>query len=63
MAFKIKASDCTVCGACEAECPSQAISMKGSTYVIDPKLCTECEGSFDSQQCAAVCPADCCVKA
>jgi ferredoxin len=30
--------------------------MKGDTYVIDPKKCTECEGHFDTPQCAAVCP-------
>lgn len=63
MAYKIKASDCTACGACEAECPNIAISFKKGTYVIDPAKCTECEGHFSSPQCAAVCPADCCVPA
>ena len=48
MAYKIKASDCTVCGACEAECPSEAISFKKGTYVIDASKCTECAGQFDS---------------
>ncbi|MCE1238265.1 MAG: 4Fe-4S binding protein [Hyphomicrobiales bacterium] len=55
MAFKIIASQCTSCGACEFECPSAAIKMKGETYIIDPAKCTECEG-MDTQQCAAVCP-------
>lgn len=63
MAYKIKSAECTVCGACEAECPNIAISMKKGTYVIDPAKCTECAGQFDSPQCAAVCPADCCVPA
>ncbi|WP_448189596.1 4Fe-4S dicluster domain-containing protein [Azospirillum sp. sgz301742] len=63
MAYKIKGADCTACGACEAECPNNAISFKKGTYVIDPANCTECEGKFSSQQCAAVCPADCCVPA
>lgn len=63
MALKIVAAECTVCGACEAECPNIAISLKKGTYVIDPSKCTECEGQFDSPQCAAVCPADCCVPA
>jgi ferredoxin len=63
MAYKIKASECTVCGACEAECPNIAISFKKGTYVIDPAKCTECQGQFDSPQCAAVCPADYCVPA
>eukprot|EP01037_Dinobryon_pediforme_P037454 gene37454-44929_t len=44
MAFKIVASQCTACGACEFECPSAAIKFKGETYIIDPKKCTECEG-------------------
>jgi ferredoxin len=64
MAFKIVASQCTTCGACEFECPSGAISMKRDVYVIDPAKCTECVGAFDTQQCAAVCPMPkTCVKA
>jgi ferredoxin len=56
MAYKIIASQCTVCGACEFECPNTAISFKNETYVIDPVKCTECEGSFDHPQCDTVCP-------
>jgi ferredoxin len=64
MAFKIITSQCTVCGACEFECPTAAIKMKGDTYIIDPAKCTECDGHFDTQQCAAVCPVpNTCVKA
>lgn len=37
MAFKIIVSQCTQCGACEFECPSDAISFKGEGYVVDPK--------------------------
>jgi ferredoxin len=63
MAFKIVASQCTSCGACEFECPSAAIRMKGETYIIDPAKCTECEG-MDTQQCSAVCPVPkTCIKA
>jgi len=58
MAYKIIASQCTGCAACEFECPSAAIKEKGGTFIIDPAKCTECEGAFDSQQCAAVCPVD-----
>ncbi|HEX9638017.1 MAG TPA: YfhL family 4Fe-4S dicluster ferredoxin [Acidobacteriota bacterium] len=53
--------ECISCGACEPECPNEAISESGEIYVIDPKLCTECVGFFDEEQCAAVCPVDCCV--
>ncbi len=63
MAFKIIASQCTACGACEFECPSAAIRFKGETYIIDPVKRTECEGAFDTQQCSAVCPVpNTCVK-
>lgn len=61
MAFKIQAAECTACGACEPECPSEAISFTKGTYVIDAVKCTECKDAFDTQQCAAVCPTDCCV--
>ena len=63
MAYSIIAADCTSCGACEDECPSGAISYNKKVYVINAAKCTECEGAFDEQQCAAVCPADCCVPA
>ena len=56
MAYKIIASQCTACGACEFECPNAAIKMKGDIYIIDPAKCTECEGSFDKAQCNEVCP-------
>ena len=30
-------------------------------FYIVPEKCTECVGHFDQEQCAAVCPVDCCV--
>ena len=36
MAYKIDAAECTVCGACEAECPNKAIRMRGDAYYINP---------------------------
>jgi ferredoxin len=53
--------ECINCGACEPECPNQAISQGEEIFVIDPKLCTECVGFHDEEACAAVCPVDCCV--
>ena len=53
--------ECINCGACEPECPNEAISEGEDTYVIDPERCTECVGHFNEEQCAAVCPVDCCV--
>jgi hypothetical protein len=54
-------TDCINCGACEPECPNNAISQGETIFVIDPKLCTECVGFHDYEACAAVCPVDCCV--
>lgn len=53
--------ECINCGVCEPECPNNAISAGDGVYVIDPELCTECVGFHDSEQCAEVCPVDCCV--
>jgi ferredoxin len=52
--------ECINCGACEPECPNEAISEGDEIYIIDPNLCTECVGHFDEMQCEAVCPVDCC---
>ncbi len=56
MAYKIT-DDCVSCGACEAECPVDAISEGEDKYVIDAEKCTDC-GS-----CAEVCPNDAIVQA
>lgn len=60
MAYKIT-EECISCGACEPECPNEAITEEEDIYVIDPEKCTECVGYFDESQCAAVCPVDCCI--
>ncbi|TLY31050.1 MAG: YfhL family 4Fe-4S dicluster ferredoxin [Ignavibacteria bacterium] len=68
--------ECINCGACEPECPNIAIYAPGvpwelngekhdplsnDFYYIVPEKCTECVGHFEREQCAAVCPVDCCV--
>jgi ferredoxin len=68
--------ECINCGACEPECPNTAIyqggvewELNGATHAaiatdifyIVPEKCTECVGFFDQEQCAAVCPVDCCI--
>jgi ferredoxin len=60
MAYMITEA-CINCGACEPECPNEAISAGEEIYVIDSSKCTECVGHFDESQCASVCPVDCCV--
>lgn len=51
MAYSIN-SECTNCGACEEECPTEAISEKGEVRFIDPDACTSCGA------CADACPAN-----
>ncbi len=53
--------DCINCGACQPECPNDAISEGDNKYVIDPELCTECVGFHDHEACQAVCPVECCL--
>jgi ferredoxin len=43
--------DCIACGACQPECPTDAIS-EGDIYSIDPEKCIDCGA------CAGVCPVD-----
>jgi len=60
MAYKIT-DECISCGACEPECPNEAISEGETIYIIDPNKCTECVGSHESSKCVEVCPVDCCI--
>ncbi|MCL4106740.1 UNVERIFIED_CONTAM: hypothetical protein GTU68_048184 [Idotea baltica] len=53
--------ECINCGACEPECPNNAIYEGDEFYYIAPDKCTECKGFHDEPQCAAVCPVDCCL--
>ena len=57
MATYIITDDCISCGACEPECPENAISEGDSIFVIDQETCTACA------TCASVCPVDACVPA
>ena len=50
---------CINCDVCEPECPNAAIFQGEEIYEIDPVLCTECVGHFDTPQCVEVCPVDC----
>jgi len=61
MANKIT-DECINCGACEPDCPNQAISQGDTVYVIEAAKCDECEGKAE-MACKAVCPVECIVKA
>lgn len=51
MAYVIDES-CISCGACEPECPVEAISQGDDRYVVDAEKCIDCGA------CASVCPVD-----
>jgi len=51
MAYKITDA-CINCGACESECPVEAISEKDGARWIDPALCQDCGA------CVSACPTD-----
>jgi ferredoxin len=76
MSYKIS-DECISCGACQPECPNEAIypggedfELGGNTnsalsqdfYYIVPDKCTECVGFHDEPMCASVCPTDSCQK-
>ena len=54
--------ECINCDVCEPECPNGAITQGDEIYVIEPSLCTECIGHYDTSQCVEVCPVDCIPK-
>lgn len=60
MSYKIN-SDCNNCGACEPECPNNAIAMGADIFEINAALCTECVGFHGQPQCDAVCPVSACL--
>jgi ferredoxin len=68
--------ECINCGACARECPNTAIYAGGEPWTLDgrsgsplrediyyivPEKCTECVGFHEREQCAVVCPVDCCI--
>ena len=62
MAMKIT-DECTNCGACEPECPNEAITEGDEFLEIDAAKCNECEDDGGEPQCVDVCPVDCIIKA
>ncbi|MBE6034974.1 4Fe-4S binding protein [Aminipila sp.] len=55
MAYKIT-DGCINCGACEPECPVEAISESDAVRVIDADKCIDCGA------CANTCPVDAIVE-
>ena len=52
MAYFINKEECIGCGACEPECPVNAITAGDDKYVIDAATCIDCGA------CSSVCPVD-----
>ena len=50
---------CINCDVCEPECPNEAIYQGEEIYEIDPSLCTQCIGHFETMQCVDICPVEC----
>ncbi|OOS02468.1 4Fe-4S binding domain-containing protein [Moraxella cuniculi DSM 21768] len=61
MALKIT-EECINCDVCEPVCPNEAIFAGEDIYVINPDLCTECVGHYQTPQCVDICPVDCIPK-
>ncbi len=49
---------CITCGACEWECPNEAISPGAVHPIVTESMCTECYGFFGESQCMVVCPVE-----
>ena len=48
--------ECVACGACEEECPVEAITPGDEKYSIDPEKCTDCGA------CVEACPSEAIVE-
>jgi hypothetical protein len=55
MTYKIP-SECSGCGTCLPQCPTNAISVDQGQFRIDPNLCNHCEGYYPEPQCIVHCP-------
>ncbi len=59
MAYMITA-ECINCSACEYECPVRAIAPGPHQFLIDARVCVECDGYFAVPRCKSACPVQAC---
>jgi len=54
-------AECINCTACALDCPTEAITPGSNQFIINPNVCTDCEGLYNSPRCSFVCPVGACV--
>lgn len=55
MAAVVDRNECTGCGLCVDECPTEAISLDDEGIAtVNPEECTECGACVDVCPCAAI---------
>jgi ferredoxin len=45
---KVNKEECSGCGVCVGECPTEAITLEDNIPVFDPEKCTECGSCVDA---------------
>ena len=48
--------NCPTCPTCQIECPTGAIKLEDGEYLINQKLCNNCQGYYTEPQCIVQCP-------
>jgi ferredoxin/DNA-binding transcriptional regulator YiaG len=51
--------NCSGCGSCQTDCPTDAIKQVEGQLWIDPTLCNHCEGFYPEPLCVVQCPISC----
>lgn len=54
-------AECINCTACATDCPTEAITPGPHQFIINPNVCTDCEGLYTIPKCFQVCPVGACV--
>ena len=55
---KLNKDDCSGCGSCAGECPTEAITLVDNFPVTDPDKCSDCNACVDACPTSALSPAE-----